>query len=232
MPRATEYLQRKATEKAVNHIPAPVLDAMGRAMLKGIDKAVESRWDRARDKAAEAKGATVEQRARSVTRSFSRELSALGAATGATAAAPGIGTASAVSMLAVEVGWFALRAADLIMTLGAVHGHVEASAEERRAWVLSVLAFGDAAAGEFAALVGEINRSTALGGERVGALMAGVLGGDAATIEALREINRELAVRVATRYGSRMGPRASASCCRSASGPWWAGRPTGPSPEP
>lgn len=210
MPNPKEYLQRKATEKVAQKLPAPVLDALGKAMLKGIDKAVTTRWERALDKAAKAEGATVEARSKWVIRSFVRELTSLGAATGATAAAPGLGTASAASVMVADMGWFALRTTDLIMTIGAVHGRTDASPEERRAWVLAILAFGENAAKEFAELATELGiasagaRATA-GRERMGALVAGAAGGDVATIDALRKLNASLAVRVTERWGTRAG---------------------------
>jgi hypothetical protein len=107
--------------------------------------------------------------------------------------------------MVAELGWFAFRATDLIMTIGAVNGRLSSSIEERRAWVLSILAFGERAADEFAALAAEVDQSVTVGGERVGALMAGVVGGDAATLDALRRLNTELAARVVARYGSRKG---------------------------
>lgn len=208
MPNPKEYLQRKATEKVAQKLPAPIVDALGKAMLKGIDKAVTTRWERALDKAAKAEGATVDARAKWVTRSFIRELTSLGAATGATAAAPGLGTASAASVMVADMGWFALRTTDLIMTIGAVHGHIDASPEERRAWVLAVLAFGENAAKEFAALAAElggVGAPATTGSERLGALVAGAAGGDVATIDAMRKLNASLAVRVTERWGTRAG---------------------------
>lgn len=172
------YLQRKA----VDRVPAPVLDAVGKAVLKGVDRAVEQRWDRALARADEADGATIDERIDAVSTAFSREFVSLGMATGATAAVPGLGTASALSLLTAEVGWFAFRATDLIMTAGAINGLVESSADERRAWVLAVLAFGDEAPEEFAELVSGVE-----------------------TREALRTINATLAATVATKYGSRQG---------------------------
>ncbi len=209
MPNPKEYILRKATEKVAQKLPAPVVDALGKAMLKGIDKAVTTRWERALDKAAKAEGATVDARAKWVTRSFIRELTSLGAATGATAAAPGLGTASAASVMVADMGWFALRTTDLIMTIGAVHGQTDASPEERRAWVLAVLAFGEHAAKEFAALAAELGgvagAPAMAGSERLGALVAGAAGGDVATIDAMRKLNASLAVRVTERWGTRAG---------------------------
>ena len=201
MSKTRDYIQRKAVER----VPGPVLDAVGKAVLKGVDKAVEERWETAKVRAAGANGLTIDDRVRSVSKSFSRELTTVGLATGAAAVAPVVGTAGAVSVLVADLGWFAFRATDLIMTIGAIHGHEEALPEERRAWVLAVLAFGEEAADEFAKLAAEIGDSVDSGGERVGALVASVAGGDAATVDAMRRINTSLASKVVTKYGSRRG---------------------------
>ncbi len=201
MSKTRDYLQRKAAAR----IPGPVLDAAGKAVLKGVDKAVTERWDAARQRALRADGSNLDAKVKSVAKSFSRELVTLGAATGAAAAAPGIGTASAVSVLGAEIGWFAFRSTDLIMTIGALHGHVDSTPEERRAWVLSILAFGESAADEFAALAGEMERDLTVRGERIGALMTSVAGSDVATVDALRRMNATLASKVLAKYGSRKG---------------------------
>ena len=201
MSKTRSFLQRKAAER----IPAPMLEAAGRAVVRGVDEAVERRWPAALRRADGAEGDTPEARSRSVSKAFTREMVSLGAATGATAAAPGLGTASALSLLAAELSWFAFRASDLIMTIGAVNGHTEATAEERRAWVLAVLAHGERAADEFAVLLADLDHSRVLDGERVGALVAGVMGSDVATVDTLRRINAKLGARVAVRFGSREG---------------------------
>lgn len=190
---------------ALKHLPAPLLDAAGKAILKGVDLAVEQRWERAIERAAEADGDTLDERLKAVSKTFRRELTSLGAATGAAAAVPGIGTTGALSMTAAEVGWFAFRATDLIMTVGAVYGRVESSPEERRAWVLSVLAFGEQAADEFAQLLHGLDSDITIRGGQVGAVMVGVLQGDVAAVDALRRINTALGVKVAAKYGSRRG---------------------------
>lgn len=199
MSRSKKYLQRKAIER----MPSPVLDAVGKAVLAAVDKAVEDRWDRARRLAAEAEGDSVEERVRSIHRSFKKELSAVGAASGALAAAPVLGTTAAASALVADLGWFAMRATDLVMAIGAAHGHTESTVDERRAWVLSVLAFGEDAAKEFRALVDTVDDGSFTGGERISARLASLAGSDAATLDALRRINTSLASTVVTKYGSR-----------------------------
>lgn len=199
MSRTKRYIQRKAIER----VPTPALDAVGKAVLVAVDKAVEDRWERALRVADGAEGDTIDERVRSISKSFRRELSAMGAASGAVAAAPGLGTAAAASALAADLGWFAMRATDLIMAIGAVNGHTESTVDERRAWVLAVLAFGEDAANQFSALLTDIDAGSLVGGERISARLAGLAGGDAATLDALRRINTSLATTVVTKYGSR-----------------------------
>ena len=201
MASVKNYLQNKALER----IPAPLMENGGKGLVVAIDKAVETRWDDAIKRAAEAEGVTMEEKIASASKAISKELVSLGAATGAAAAAPGLGTAAAVSMLVAEVGWFGLRASDMIMTIGALYGRTDSTPEERRAWVLSVLAFGEQAAEEFAVLVGNIDSEVNLRGGKVGAMMAGIMQGDRATVEALRRVNTRLASRVIAKYGSRKG---------------------------
>lgn len=199
MSRTKNYLQKKTAEK----IPAPALDLIGKAVLRGVDTAVANRWDSATLRAAQAEGNTPDAKVRFLTKKFRKELVAVGAATGAVAAAPGVGTAAAASALAADLGWFAMRATDLIMAIGAVHGHTESTTEERRAWVLSVLAFGDEAAIQFESLLTQFEQSSPESGQRLKNRIAGVAGTDAATLDALRRINSSLAGRVVAKFGSR-----------------------------
>ncbi|MGI9597338.1 MAG: EcsC family protein [Acidimicrobiales bacterium] len=199
MSRTKRYFQRRAVER----IPTPALNAVGKAVLQAVDKAVEERWDRAVRIAAEAEGDTAEARVRSISKRFRRELGAVGAATGAVAAAPGLGTGAATATLVADLGWFAMRSTDLIMAIGAAHGYTASSPDQRRAWVLSVLAFGEEAASQFTSLLSEIDAGAIVGGERISARLAGLAGGDVATLDALRRINTSLAATVIAKYGSR-----------------------------
>ncbi|MEM7321614.1 MAG: EcsC family protein [Actinomycetota bacterium] len=203
MSRTKNYLQKKAVER----IPAPAMNLVGKAVLQAVDAAVDQRWDRALRAAREAEGDTVDERVKHISKRFRRELSMMGAATGAVAAAPGLGTGAAVSALLADVGWFAMRATDLIMAVGAANGYTDSTADERRAWVLSVLAFGEDAADRFLGLLDEFESGTGAGAvvsaDRVTGRLAGLAGGDVATLDALRRVNTSLATTVIARYGSR-----------------------------
>ena len=192
--RLVNKAAKKAAKKGLSPdmIPQPVLDALGRAMVEGVDKAVNKRWQRALDRAAVTQG-TREQRLAEIYKSFQKELTGAGAATGAAAATPGLGTAAAASWLSADVAWLALRSTDLIMTIAAVHGHTNATPDQRRAWVLSILAFGDEAAVEFTSLVNKMNMNpTGVEGMRM-------------PLEVIERVNGSLGTHVLTKYGTRRG---------------------------
>lgn len=158
----------------------------------GVDHVVTTRWDDAQRRAAATTG-TREERVDQLIRTYSRELAAIGAVTGGAAAAPGIGTVASLSAAAVELGAFTVRAADLILSIAAVHGHTEPSVEERRAWVLSILAFGNSASKMFARLAGEAGRG--LGAKATARIPA----------EVLRQVNRKIGRTIVTKYGTKRG---------------------------
>lgn len=200
---ARKYLEKRATER----IPSPILDAAGKALIEGVDRAVVARWDEAQQLAAEtAPGASPEVKAREIATPIKRSMTALGAAAGATAAAPGVGTGVAVGALAAELGVVALRTTDMVMAIGAAYGHTDATADERRAWVLAVLAFGDDAAEEFTTLARDMGlrvgdgKAIEIAGEAIG---GGA--GQMATIDALRRINTQLVTQVLKKWGTRRG---------------------------
>ena len=200
---ARKYIEKKATER----IPGPVLDAAGKALIEGIDRAVVARWDEAQELAIEtAPGASPEVKARLIAAPIKKKMTALGAAAGATAAAPGVGTSVAIGALVAELGVVALQLTDMVMAFGAAYGHTDASPEERRAWVLAVLAFGDDAAEEFATMARDVGlklgdgQAIELAGE---AIEGGA--GQVVTIDALRRINSALVAQVLRKWGARKG---------------------------
>ncbi len=200
---ARKFIEKKATER----IPTPLLDAAGKALIEGIDRAVESRWDHALETAERtAPGASADVKTRLIAAPVKRRMTVLGAAAGATAAAPGVGTSAAVGAIVAELGVVALQVTDMVMAIGAAHGHTDASAEERRAWVLAVLAFGDDAAEEFTTLARDIGLK--LGENHALELASEAIGGGAgqvATVDALRRINQALVAQILQKWGARKG---------------------------
>lgn len=165
---------------------------VGEVVLAAVDKAASSRWDAAQERAARTTGSTNE-RVAELTRAFTRELATVGAASGGAAAVPGAGTITAVATTAADLSWFTLRSADLILSIAAVHGHDEASLQERRLWILSVLAFGDSASKGVTVLAREAG--IGLGKKMTNKVPA----------EALRVINRLIGRTVFTKYGTKRG---------------------------
>lgn len=167
-----------------------VRDPVVTQLLEAIDRAVETRWAAARARARQFDG-DREQRVEAVTAKIRRELGAAGAASGGTAAIPGVGMGTVAASFAVELGWSTVRLADLILTIAAIHGHDRAELDERRMWVLSILTYRDGAAGAVAKLATELTGSPAERGARQ------------LTHRTIRQINSSIGAAVVAKYGSR-----------------------------
>lgn len=148
--KATEWATRLAARLSTD-------DALriSSAMLASVDEVSQHRWDAAKVRAAAAPGSLRPEKIDSVTSSFTRELGLAGAAAGAAAAAPMVGTVTTLASTVAELGWFTARAGDLILTIAAIHGRPDPTVDERRAWVLAVLLYGSSARDEFARTLNE-----------------------------------------------------------------------------
>ena len=69
-------------------------EPLAEKMLAAVDKAAGSRWDAAVTRAGTLPGAVRPEKIAALTDAMSRELAAVGAASGAAAAAPAVGTAA------------------------------------------------------------------------------------------------------------------------------------------
>ncbi|NND73488.1 MAG: hypothetical protein HKN44_00630 [Ilumatobacter sp.] len=177
--------------KVVPTTPAPA--ALGARILAAIDDGVEQRWGPALRRAAAVEGDTVEARVDAVTSGFRQELGVAGAAAGGTSAIPGVGVATASAAFAVELAWSTVRLTDLVLTIAALHGHRDATIDERRLWVLTILTFGDGATSMLTRLASDL-------GATVGSQAAGRV-----PAETVRQLNKALGAKVVTRYGTRRG---------------------------
>ena len=171
----------------------PLTGAPGKAILAVVDKAIETRWDDAREIARKTPGRTIDEKVDAITESYVRQLTLIGAAAGGTAAAPGVGTLAALGAIGAEIAAFAFKATEMIVTIGAAYGHTEATPEQLRSWVLSVLAYGDNAAAGFAETAGMLG---------AGATLEIVNGASASWFHT---VNRYLGRKVLTRFGARKG---------------------------
>ncbi len=103
----------------VRTAPLELAARAGGAVVHAIDKAVDTRWDAARERAARVTGSTIDEQVTALGKTFARELGAAGAVAGGTAAVPGIGTGAAVAASLTELGYFTLRSSELVLTIGA-----------------------------------------------------------------------------------------------------------------
>jgi hypothetical protein len=164
-------------------------DEITRTVLEAVHNAAETRWAPAQRRATDLFGVTHEQKLIAVRKHFQREMVGVGTATGAVGALPGAGTATALAAGAADIGWITVRNADLIFTIAALHGHTEADVEERTAWVLAVLVFGDAAAASYEQLARELGKKAA----------------SVATSATMKKMNRAMAKKVFRSYGTKKG---------------------------
>lgn len=162
-------------------------------LVEAVDKAVETRWAAAQERARELPGLDREQRVEALTAKIRRELGVAGAASGGTAAIPGVGLGAATATFAVELAWTTMRLADLILTIAAIHGHDRANVDERRMWVLSILTYRQGAAGMIAKLATEVGETSSRSGAR------------RLTTASVKRINTAMGRAVVAKYGARRG---------------------------
>jgi hypothetical protein len=169
-----------------------VRESFSAQLLDAVDKAVVTRWAAAQDRARELPG-DRDERVEAVTARIRRELGVAGAASGGTAAIPGVGFGTASATFVVELSWSTLRLADLILTVAAIHGHDRADVEERRMWVLSILTYREGAAGMVTKLAQEMAQSsTQTGVRRLSPRM-------------MKRINTSMGRAVVAKFGARRG---------------------------
>ncbi|HEU5152787.1 MAG TPA: EcsC family protein [Iamia sp.] len=164
-------------------------DEITRTIIDAVHTAAESRWEPAQVRAEGLFGVTHPQKLIAVRKHFQRELVGLGTATGAVGALPGAGTATAIGVGLADIGWVTVRNADVVLTVAALHGHTQADVEERTAWILAVLVFGDAAAASFEALARELGKKAA----------------SVATSATMKKMNKAMAKKVFRSYGTKKG---------------------------
>jgi len=185
-----QWVLAAAAGDAVKQLELPA--RAGSIVVKAVDKAVMARWPIALRNAAATSG-SVDERVAQIEKSFRRELTVTGAAAGATAAVPVVGTAAALSVAAGELSWMTVRSADMILAIAAAHGLDDATIEERRTWVLAVLLFGDAAAKGATRLAGELGKG--LGSRATNRVSAAQLA----------KLNRAMGRTIVTKYGTKRG---------------------------
>jgi hypothetical protein len=190
MDRASAF---RASSKWLSDRAAALNTAsLAETLLAGVDTAATSRWEAAVRRADALPGQIRPEKVRVLTQQFSRELGAVGAATGVAAAAPTVGTAATIVASTAELAWFTGRSGDFVLTMAALHGRRTPTVEERRAWVLAVLIFGGSAREGFTSAAKQMGVDLEVPGGRV-------------PLATLRAINGVLSSSLVRKYGARRG---------------------------
>lgn len=187
---------RRWSERMLQRVNPADLERVATSILRAVDDVSSRRWELAVTRAAALPGDLRPEKLAALTASMSRELAAAGAAAGAVAATPLIGTAGTLAAGLAELAWFTTRAGDLILTIAALHGRPDPTEDERRAWVLAVLLFGGSARDGLARAINEAN--TGLATTDVGPQRH-------IPIATIHRANRLLAQRIVRRYGTKRG---------------------------
>lgn len=185
-------LRSSANQWVSQRLAALDTTAFAEIFMGGVDKASESRWDAAVQRAASLPGSIRPAKIQALTNQFARELATVGAATGAAAATPLVGTTATIMASTAELAWFTARSGDLILTMAALHGRAAPSLDERRAWVLAVLIFGSSAREGFTSAASQMGLELDGPNSKV-------------PLASLRAINNVLGSSLMRRYGTRRG---------------------------
>lgn len=177
-------------------IPVPsfvegILDAALDRAMRVQRPAVAAYVERARSKRSHTPADTV----RELERIYLGAVTAIGAAAGASAAIPGVGTGTSIATAAFEIGAFAESTALFGLAVAEVHGQRIDNLEQRRALVLALL-LGDAGV--------QILQESASGAGRSRAAWSQVLSQHASE-ETVRRTNRRLAKHFLPRFGLQQG---------------------------
>lgn len=191
-----ERAGRWASRFAARIDPAE-LERLAAGMLGTIDEVSSNRWDAAVKRAAAQPGHIRPEKLKALTDSFTREVTAAGAAAGVVAASPAFGTTATLLTTTAELAWFTARAGDLVLTIAALHGRPAPTVDERRAWLLALLIYGGSARDEFARAVNEASTGiTTVGPERM------------LPLGAIQLANGLMAKTIFRRYGAKRGAAA------------------------
>ena len=116
---------------------------VGQVALSSVDHVITTRLPQAQALIerlrADQPHATAAQVADSVIRKFARELAAAGAASGAIAAAPAVGTTASLATSVADIGLAFARLTEMVMGVGLAYGHNLDDLATRKRWVHHVL---------------------------------------------------------------------------------------------
>lgn len=171
--------------------------ATSKALTDAVDKVVTYRAPAAAEHANRLRtkrpNADASELADAIIRRYRKELGATGAASGASSAVPGIGTAAGTAASGADTTWLMTRLSEMILSIASVYGHTADSVEERRAWVLAVLALATGASTSLSNLPGTLG---AKGGVK---LVKSI------PMPVIHRINKALGGRIIVKWTTRTG---------------------------
>lgn len=194
----TDGAARRVAGRVAERAASLDLEPIATKLLDTVDRVAGSRWEAAVLRADALPGQVRPQKIHALTTSMSRELAAIGAASGAAAAAPAIGTGASLLAVTADLAWFTTRAGDLILTIAALHGRTAPTVDERRAWLLAVLIYGSSAREGFNSTAKQLGLHLDATSSKL-------------PIATLRAINGVFGRAFMRRYGSRRGAVAVAT---------------------
>jgi hypothetical protein len=172
----------------------PVGRVLAKPLTAAIDQVVGSRYEPAVDnvRVLRTRHSTASQSELTdeIVSRYRRELGGMGAASGGIAAVPGVGTGLMVAGSVSESGWSVVRLGQMILEVGVIYGHDAREIEERRAWVLAVMALALGLAEGLEESAGLIVRR------------GGVAALKAMPVAQVARVNRLVASRLILRWGS------------------------------
>ncbi len=119
-------------------------------LIPGMDRVVESAFADAQETVRQLRaahpGASPDELVSRVVRQTAKEMAIGGAMTGGAAASPVAGITLAAAAVGTDAAFNANRLGEMVMAIGLLYGHGDATVEERKLWLVAVMGMADSAA--------------------------------------------------------------------------------------
>jgi hypothetical protein len=171
-------------------------EADSNKLLQTLDKSIEAAGNVARQRVEGLRRKHPDlsdaQLLKKVDTAFTSAVTTTGAATGAMAAAPGVGTAAGLVAAAGDTSWFLAAAAGYVLSAAELRGIKVEDFEHQRALVLMVLAGGGGST--------FFTKTASRTGPHLGKIVT-----NAVPLSTIRSINKVLGAHFITKYGTKRG---------------------------
>lgn len=165
-------------------------------LLLGLDAAIHAAGELARRRVDNLRrhhpDLSDSQLHRKLDKTFTTAVVSTGAASGAIAAVPGVGTGAGLAAAAGDASWFLTATAGYVLAAAELRGVRVETFEHERALVLLVLAGGGSS--------GFLTKAAGRTGPHLGKIVA-----NAVPLQTIRSVNKVLGANFVTRYGAQRG---------------------------